>query len=407
MNFSPTAIYRKLRAQFEDGYLNMLAYIIRFGTRRGDRTGTGTLAVFGQSMRIYIGGHSLPLTTTKESIHRSFVHETVWFLSGSTDVKYLIENNVNLWNSWVRPETAIYRPMTWKEVRAKVWGDQAQAIFDAGTAGLRKDENDPYPGHQCIQHLGTVYENLKSALPTTHKLVSGSIGTGAYGALWRHWSDVRIEDVSDIPAMQKRGYEVVYRPHDGDVAVMRRYIDQVQNAIDLLRSNPESRRIIVSAWNPGVLEDAVLPPCHTFWTLCSRPLTQAEYEALYPQHLGHPPVYSDAERPRGLTLNLVCRSQDFPVGTPFNIAQYAMLAHMIAHVTNHIAEELVWFGSDVHVYENQVQQAHQQLARRPFESTAYVQFNGDLKEIDDFKFENIEVKAYDNFHPKIAYPVAV
>lgn len=364
-------------------YLNTMRQILDTGVNKGDRTQTGTKSLFGVSAEYDLTDGKIPLLTTKKIYYDKLVHETLWFLSGDTNIKYLKENNVNIWDSWVIPETAVY-----------------------SEAGFNKAQ----------------------------RLVSGSIGPAAYGALWRKWDDVRIVESTETKKYMERGYDVVVST--GKQTVVKRVIDQVQNAIDLIRSNPDSRRIIVTAWNPGTLEDAVLPPCHTlfqFWTreLSTEELLQGldkqgkmgDFRFKFQERLSedikehkdrtHLSAYAreytknNGFPVRALQTLLYCRSQDFPVGTPFNIAQYGLLTQMVAKVTNTLAERLFWVGGDTHIYYPQEELARNQLTREPLENQVHVTFKADLNAINDFTFEDITIEGYNDFHPAIKYSVAV
>lgn len=359
-------------------YLNVMQQIFDTGTDKGDRTNTGTRSLFGVSTEYDLTNGKIPLLSTKKIFFDKLVHETIWFLSGATDIKYLKDNNVNIWDSWVTSESAKYN--------------------------------------------------------NEGKLVSGSIGPASYGALWRKWDDVRIVKSENVEKYIGRGYHVVNT--FGDQTVVKRVIDQVQNAIDLIKNNPDSRRIIVSSWNPGTLEDAVLPPCHTlfqFWTreLSSDELIQQlgekgkteEFRVKFQEQVSKdidaemyrtsPSVYlreyakNNGFPTRALQTLLYCRSQDFPVGTPFNIAQYGLLTQMVAKVTNTLAERLFWVGGDTHIYEDQKVLARNQLTREPLENQVHVTFKADLSDINEFTFDDITIEGYNDFHPAIRYPVAV
>jgi thymidylate synthase len=361
-------------------YLEILTDILQNGTPKGDRTKTGTLSLFGVTAEYDLTGNKMPLLTTKKIFYNSFIHETLWFLSGSTNIKYLKDRGVSIWDSWVDPDTAVY-------------------------------ENG--------------------------KLVSGSIGKAAYGALWRNWDDVRVISVHEAGKYIKRGYEIIghsARPDnkEGDY-VVRRKIDQIKNAIELIKTNPDSRRIIVTAWNPGTLEDAVLPPCHTlfqFWTREKTTQECVDYAASIGKldELNSTFLAEVSKGDKSLSLGsyarkflkernlptrylrtlLYCRSQDYPVGTPFNVAQYALLTHMIAQVTGTEAERLTWVGGDTHVYAPQIELAEEQVTRLPSSGgAATVVLNKEITDIDAFKFEDIQIVGYDDYYPAIKYPVAV
>lgn len=275
-----------------ENYHHLLRALINVGRYKDDRTNTGTYSLFGKQLRFDMD-NGFPLLTTKKIHWKSVVHELLWFISGDTNVKYLQENGVRIWNEWA-------------------------------------DEN-------------------------------GDLGP-IYGKKWRDWYGV----------------------------------DQLARAIDMLRWNPDSRRIIVSAWDPSVLPElgltfaenvadgnAALPPCHAFFQFYT-----------YPGPGG-----------RKLSLHLYQRSADVFLGVPFNIASYALLLHMVAQVTMLIPDELVISFGDVHLYRNHLDQATLQLGRK-HKHLPSLYLNEEIREIDDFKFQDIKLVGYDP-DPGIKAQVAV
>ncbi|MBP1643328.1 MAG: thymidylate synthase [Acidobacteria bacterium] len=261
-------------------YLDLLRHVLDDGVEKSDRTGTGTLSVFGHQMRFDLRA-GFPLLTTKKLHVRSIVHELLWFLSGSTNVAYLREHGVTIWDEWA-------------------------------------DEQG---------ELGPVY-----------------------GFQWRSW-----------PA------------HDGGT------IDQIARVVESIRSQPDSRRHLVSAWNPSDLERMALPPCH----------------ALFQFYVA-----------RGaLSCQLYQRSADVFLGVPFNIASYALLTAMMAQVCELEPGEFVHTFGDVHLYLNHLEQARLQLAREP-RPLPTLRLNPAVRSIFDFRFEDVEIAGYDP-HPAIKAPIAV
>lgn len=261
-------------------YLDLLDHIINKGTDKGDRTGTGTRSVFGYQMRFDLS-EGFPMVTTKKVHFKSVVYELLWFLKGDTNVKYLQENGVRIWNEWA-------------------------------------DEDG---------NLGPVY-----------------------GKQWREWTCA-----------------------DGSV------IDQVANVIETIKSNPNSRRIIVNAWNVGDLPHMALSPCH-----CMFQFYVAEGK---------------------LSCQLYQRSADVFLGVPFNIASYALLTMMIAQVCGLSVGDFVHTFGDVHLYNNHFEQARLQLSREP-KPLCKIKINPDKKDINNFEFEDFELIGYEH-HPHIKAPVAV
>lgn len=261
-------------------YLNLLNRILTEGTQKGDRTGTGTLSIFGHQMRFDLRD-GFPLLTTKKLHLKSIIYELLWFLRGDTNVRYLQEHGVRIWNEWA-------------------------------------DENG---------ELGPVY-----------------------GHQWRSWPD-----------------------YNGGT------IDQIKNVVDMIKHNPDSRRMLVTAWNPAEVEDMALPPCHCLFQF----------------------YVADGR----LSLQLYQRSADSFLGVPFNIASYALLLQMIAQVTGLEAGEFIHTTGDTHLYLNHLEQAKLQLTREP-RPLPKMKINPDVKDIFDFKYEDFELIGYDPL-PHIPGVVAV
>lgn len=250
-------------------YLDLLQRILNEGVEKTDRTGTGTISIFGHQMRFNLED-GFPLLTTKKLHLKSIIHELLWFLKGDTNVKYLQENGVRIWNEWA-------------------------------------DEN-------------------------------GDLGH-VYGYQWRSWPDY------------KGGF-----------------IDQIQEAVDAIKNNSDSRRIIVSAWNVGDLGNMNLPPCHAFFQF----------------------YVADGR----LSLQLYQRSADTFLGVPFNIASYALLLQMMAQVTGLKAGDFVHTLGDTHIYKNHLEQVQLQLTREP-RALPKMRINPDVKNIFDFKYEDFTLEDYD------------
>ncbi|MFP5418528.1 MAG: thymidylate synthase [Gammaproteobacteria bacterium] len=261
-------------------YLDLMRHVLEHGTRKDDRTGTGTLSVFGWQMR-YDLAEGFPLVTTKKCHLRSILHELLWFLQGDTNIKYLKENGVSIWDEWA-------------------------------------DENG---------NLGPVY-----------------------GHQWRSWP----------------------RPDGGT-------IDQISEVVNTLKTNPDSRRIIVSAWNVADLDKMALAPCHAFFQF----------------------YVADGK----LSCQLYQRSADIFLGVPFNIASYALLTLMMAQVTGLRPGDFVHTLGDAHLYSNHLEQAREQLSRAP-RPLPTMTLNPDVKDIFAFRFEDFTLSGYDP-HPAIKAPVAV
>jgi thymidylate synthase len=261
-------------------YLDLLQQVLDHGTAKGDRTGTGTVSIFGAQLRFDLAA-GFPLLTTKRVHLKSIIHELLWFLKGDTNVKYLKDNGVSIWDEWAKPD--------------------------------------------------------------------GELGP-VYGYQWRSW-----------PAP------------DG------RHIDQIAQVIDMLKSNPDSRRIIVSAWNVADLGKMALMPCHAFFQF-----------------------YVAGGK---LSCQMYQRSADMFLGVPFNMASYALLTLMVAQVCGLQPGDFVHSFGDTHIYNNHMTQVREQLSRAP-RALPVMKLNPAVKSIFDFKYEDFTLEGYDP-HPAIKAPVAV
>ena len=261
-------------------YLDLMQHVLDYGTKKSDRTGTGTTSVFGYQMRFNLSD-GFPMVTTKKCHLKSIIHELLWFLQGDTNIKYLKDNGVKIWDEWA-------------------------------------DEN-------------------------------GALGP-VYGKQWRSWATA-----------------------DG------RMVDQIKAAVHQIKSNPDSRRIIVSAWNVGELDQMALAPCHAFFQF----------------------YVVDGK----LSCQLYQRSADVFLGVPFNIASYALLTIMIAQACNLQPGDFVHTFGDAHLYSNHMEQVKLQLSREPH-ALPEMKVNPDINDILGFKFEDFTLEGYDP-HPAIKAPVAI
>ena len=261
-------------------YLNLIQYVLEHGTDKSDRTGTGTRSVFGYQMRFDLA-NGFPLLTTKKLHLRSIIHELLWFLKGETNIKYLKDNNVSIWDEWA-------------------------------------DEN-------------------------------GDLGR-VYGAQWRSWQTPNGKS-----------------------------IDQISQIIQQIKQNPDSRRLIVSAWNPAEVDNMALPPCHALFQF----------------------YVADGK----LSCQLYQRSADIFLGVPFNIASYALLTMMMAQVCGLQAGEFIHTLGDAHIYNNHFEQAKLQLTREPRRQPE-IKINDKIKDLFEFKYEDFELINY-NPHPHIKAEVSV
>lgn len=332
-------------------YHALMEDILDNGIHCENRTGIDTHSVFGRVMRFNISNGQVPLLHSKKVFTKGIFHELIWMLSGDTNIRYLKQHGVSIWDSWVKKGTEEY---------------DAEGKLVAG-------------------ELPKIYQHQ-----------------------WRRWESIKTVD-NDSPLVdyyRDKGYRLwteVYQPEDRlTYAIMKKEYDQIQMLVDKLKNNPDDRRIILSAWNVAEIEEMALPPCHTLLHLKPYKLGLTERKVIAEER-DIPLEQVATHRLSGL---LYQRSADVPIGVPFNIVQYSLLIQMLAHVTNMETDEFVWVGGDCHVYEDQVTTANQQLAR-PTEGpyTPRIVLNPEVKDIFDFSIDDIQVVDY-HPQPAIKYPAA-
>lgn len=287
-------------------YLDLLSYILKVGKRKKNRTGIDTISTFGYQNR-YDLSKSFPLLTTKKMFYRGIFHELIWFLRGDTNIKYLLDNNVNIWNG------------------------NAYDYF-------KKSKNFD----------GSSYEEFIAKLKTDPKYAkkNGDIGP-VYGRQWRNFNG----------------------------------IDQITDLINQIKANPNSRRLIVSAWNPTEIGSMALPPCHTMFQF-----------------------YVDTDK-KEISCQLYQRSADAFLGVPFNIASYALLIYIVGAITGYKPKEFIHTFGDLHIYTNHLDQVKTQLKRKPYPCPKLI-FKRKITSIDDLKFEDFEIINY-KCHDAIKAEMAV
>lgn len=372
----------------ENAYLQIANKIVDEGYKDKSRTGIDIRKIHCAHMEFNISNGKVPLLSTRKVPIKSPIIELLWFISGSTDIEFLKKHNVNIWDSWVIPGTHRYD----NEVDV--------GLRELVKKGLIKPRDDLKSSEFFMKYGPSTVNQMLSDLTgenvPSRKLVGGSIGKGAYGAQWRNWEDIRVvadNKTDEIKRLHDLGYRAMFQDDEVDKtdchnAYIKRY-DQLQNCIDLIKNNPDSRRIVMSAWNAGKIDLCVLPPCHSFIQFL--------------------PFEKDGQK--YLDISLTCRSQDFLVGTVFNIAQYAVLCHLVAHLTGRMSNKLYWTGNNTHIYENQVaiyQEEHRE--RSVLSNDITLMINTAFKDyltIDDFTPKDLQITGYNDFLEPINYPVAV
>jgi thymidylate synthase len=341
-------------------YHNLLEDILDIGVDKMDRTGTGTLSVFGRQITHNMSD-GFPLLTTKKMAFKTMMLELKWFLKGDTNIKYLVDNGCNIWNGDAY----------------KRYKDNVESVAD-----LVKHS----PG--VLQLLSK--EQFINKIKTDDKFAAkwGDLGP-IYGKQWRHWNTKQFESLND----GNFGYKY------NDVP-----IDQIQNLINELKTNPDSRRLMVSAWNVGELSEMTLPPCHYGFQVYTRELSLSERFTWFGNnggsHMHHDFIEQEMGEynvpTRSLSLMWNQRSVDTFLGLPFNIASYGLLLELLAKEVNMIAGGLIGNLGDTHLYLNHIEQAEEQLDRIPFELPKLKLSNVDILS-GEFKAELLGYK----HHPKI------
>ncbi|WP_308640068.1 thymidylate synthase [Paenibacillus silvisoli] len=316
----------------EQQYLDLLRHVLKHGTKKEDRTGTGTLSVFGYQMRFDLK-EGFPLLTTKRVPFKLIVSELLWFMKGDTNIRYLLQHNNHIWNEWAFKKWVESDEYAGPDMTNFGHRSQTDADFNL----LYKEQEQLF--------IRQILDDEQFALRY------GDLGN-VYGKQWRHWQTSQNET-----------------------------IDQLSNVIAEIKRNPDSRRLLVTAWSPedATPQRSALPPCHTLFQF----------------------YVADGK----LSCQLYQRSGDIFLGIPFNIASYALLTHMIAQECGLEAAEFVHTIGDAHIYLNHLDQIDEQLGRegRPLPT---LKLNAGVKSVFDFELDDIKLDGYDP-HPSIKAPVAV
>lgn len=530
------AIYRRVREDAKDRsiyrldhlnntdriYHELVAEVLEDGISKGDRTGTGTVAVVGRMAHFSLMNGRQPRLTTKPIIGQNPEEEMFWFISGDTNIRMLRNKGIGIWNSWLIPGTAKYEPMTEVQVKKAITFEHRKEYGADATTQFFHSPEYPVGVYASEAEAGKIYQRELyyadlAALHSYYKeftgkdplyLAAGDIGKGGYGAQWRHWEDTQLVSKGELVSYLNEGYkrlgairpsiepfgeeeikaafndllisrgfektsigladpcmlpecgwEAVGTPGKNECAhvmylnedalidayvtiadiprfVMHRKIDQLANAIKLLKGNPDSRRIIVSAWNPALTWKAALPPCHLYFQFISHEMTLMQRVKIFndrtmlaqrdhqrnnelslvswetlneeswaqsaaeasPTELEqlHKDLDNRNIKRRNVNCFLLLRSNDLGLGMPFNVSQYAALTHMIAQVVGMEPGELVWAAVDAHVYNDHVKGLMEQLGRESIHCIPRIKLNKSVKSIDDFDSTKIEIIDYES-----------
>lgn len=348
-------------------YKEMIQKILQFGKIKNDRTGVGTKSIFGYQMRFKMDD-GFPLLTLRKIHTKSVIYELLWFLGafeekydqfGNCNIRPLLDRGVTFWSEWPYQhymKSREYRPelpeFTIQEFESKIMLDDKFAI-EFGSIGKGY-------GHQWLNCGGEVKKDIKNGV-SSFKVIQG--------------------------------------------------INQIDNVIETLKKDPDSRRIIVDSWNPIDLPEMLLPPCHMMFQFNTHKMDKyeriKEFEKWISENnmvIEHPMDYYNFPT-RKLNLQMYQRSVDSSLGWPFNIAEYSLLLHMISQVVNMIPDEFVWTGGDVHIYNNHIEQIKEIISRDSL-TLPKLRLNQNIKDIYNFRFEDIEIIGYKP-HPNIKMDVAV
>ena len=387
----------------EHDYLKLLKDVLDNGKEKEDRTGTGTISVFGRQIRHKMN-QGFPLLTTKKMYWKGIVTELLWFLRGDTNIKYIVDNDCHIWDG------DAYK--NWKSNGRDFWEEQVDGMF---TSELGEEEVDKISKEWFINKIKTDDEFAKKW---------GDLGP-IYGKQWRDWT--KDKDAGAV---------------EGGVFVEYEQIDQIKNLIEQLKTNPDSRRLMVNAWNVGELDQMTLPPCHYGFQVYTRELSLEERLVLTDEinkeirqdlysYAFNNPIYTggvdqnpdDIERheflndldipTRAISLMWNQRSVDTFLGLPFNIASYGLLLEIIAKEVNMIPDELIGNLGDCHLYKNHIEQAKEQLTREPKRLPKVLINNGEVDNngvpftksvLDGYDRTDFELVDYQS-HPSIKAPL--
>ena len=379
---------KKIRMEnnIELQYLNLLQDILDNGVEKQDRTGTGTISVFGRQIRHKMS-EGFPLLTTKKMYWHGVVAELLWFLRGDTNIKYLVDNDVHIWDG------DAYKKYDNLQSTYHVINEARNMANMPGSKPL--ESTKPLLKEEFINKIKTDPEFAKKW---------GELGP-IYGKQWRNWT--KFEGPINV-IEQGTGYVI-------DSCKSIKEIDQIANLISDLKTNPDSRRLMVSAWNVGELDQMALPPCHYGFQVYTRELSLEERTTIW--NNTHNPAgniythdqYNENDIPtRAISLMWNQRSVDTFLGLPFNIASYALLLEIIAKEVNMVPDELIGNLGDTHLYSNHIEQVNEQINREPY-ALPKVLFKDHLKSFDNI-VDKLRITDFvlDNYqsHPAIKAPLS-
>ena len=423
-------------------YLDILKDIIDNGVWKNTRSGN-VKSVFGRTMRFNLS-EGLPLLTTKKVFTKGIIYELLWFLKGDTNIKYLVDNNVHIWDDdafrWFKTLDFKYlereEPYYDEEDNKTHIGGHGCYKLDYCIFGLEDDIENSYTivlNNDIQNEISVTIEDLKNI---TKEQFIDYVKKNA----WIHRYDIHQgHKVSDKKIYQFGDLGEIYGKQWRNYGISGK--DQIANIINTLKTNPDDRRMVLNAWNPDVLDNIALPACHMFATFWTRELTKEErigiwfnkhnlneeifnndkFEShsenyyLFKQYFHEKTITADELikkieneniPTRELSCSFTMRSNDFCCGNPYNICQYAFLTYMFCEICNMKPGELIYIGNDVHIYENHIEQAEEQISRKGSDIIPKLSFKRKINDIDDFTYEDFVISDY---HPDapIKYPLNV
>jgi thymidylate synthase len=397
----PNGAYEHIGNELDMQYQDLLQHILDNGVEKKDRTGTGTLSVFGHQIRHNMKD-GFPLLTTKKMAWKTMVTELLWFLRGDTNIKYLVDNDCHIWDG------DCYQAYVKKHKHAiRTEGDRSEIVIQMLEKQLI------YTQEEFINKIKTDDEFAKKW---------GELGK-IYGNQWRSWgrSNVTNYDLKDVKGTDQ--YKIIKAIENGEdvtkygvkIEYQNNSIDQIANLISELKTNPDSRRLMVNAWNVGEIDQMVLPPCHYGFQVYTRELSIYERAKVYAKknntevkidttndHTALHLYYTTNNIPtRAISLMWNQRSVDTFLGLPFNIASYGLLLEIIAKEVNMVPDELIGNLGDVHLYNDHIEQAKEQTSRTPYDLPKLIIEHSSLEPVELIhKLENYQS------HPAIKAPLS-
>ena len=360
--------------RLDNQYQTLLQTILDFGVEKKDRTGTGTKSIFGYTIRHNMKD-GFPLLTTKKMAWKTMVTELIWFLRGDTNIKYLVDNNCHIWDG------DCYANYLKKRTFANKDNVREPVTLQNGMTGER---SRPFTQEEFINKIKTDDEFAKKW---------GDLGP-VYGRQWRGWTGKNLSAKGSLSASTTFGS-----------------IDQIANLINDLKTNPDSRRLMVNAYNVGELNTMVLPPCHYGFQCYTTELSEDERYDLCAAQKSKMTAISEEDYikynipTRAISLMFNMRSTDVGLGLSFNLSSYGLLLMMIAKQVNMVPDELIYNGGDVHLYLNHIEPIKEQLTRKPYELPIVKLSDRVVNDISEYTLDDIKLESYQS-HPTIKLPLS-